>query len=136
MKIAVVTGSSRGIGEAFTASLLECGYLVYGGSRTESRIDHPNFIDIELDVRNKKSVEAFYNEIAEKTEVIDVLVNNAGICEMSSFKDTNEKEFLNNFSTNAFGSYLVLKGFEEFIIEEETKVFNILSIPKQLRSIV
>lgn len=127
MKIAVVTGSSRGIGEAFTASLLESGYLVYGGSRTESRINHPNFIDIELDVRSKKSVDSFFDEIAQKTEVVDVLVNNAGICEMSTLRETGEKEFLNNFTTNAFGSMLVFQAFEEFIIEEETRVFNILS---------
>lgn len=127
MKIAVVTGSSRGIGEAFTASLLESGYLVFGGSRSESRLSHPNFIDIELDVRSKKSVDNFFDEVAKKSEVIDILVNNAGICEMSSLKDTDEKEFLDNFTTNTFGSMLVFKSFEDFIIEEETRVFNILS---------
>ena len=127
MKIAVVTGSSRGIGEAFATSLLESGYLVYGGSRSEARINHPNFIDIELDVRSQKSVDAFFDEVATKTEVIDVLVNNAGVFEMSELKDTNEKEYLSNFTTNAYGSFLIFKAFEDFIIEGETKIFNILS---------
>lgn len=127
MKVAIVTGISSGIGEAFTASLLDKGYLVYGGSRNESPIDHPNLIDLELDVRDESSVRRFFNEVSEKTEVIDVFVNSAGICDMSSFNETESKDFLNNFTTNAYGSFLMLKHLEEFLIAGETKIYNILS---------
>jgi len=127
MKIAVVTGISSGIGEAFTASLLDLGYLVFGGARNESSISHPNLIDIELDIRKEDSVISFYDEVAKKTEVVDVLVNCAGVSDMSLIKDTNAKDFLNNFTTNTYGTFLMLKHFEDFIIEDESKVYNILS---------
>lgn len=127
MKIAIVTGISSGIGEAFTASLLDQGYLVFGGSRNESRIDHPNLIDLELDVRDESSVSHFFDAISEKTEVIDVFINSAGICDMSSFNETDSKDFLNNFTTNTYGSFLMLKNLEEFLIAGETKIYNILS---------
>jgi 3-oxoacyl-[acyl-carrier protein] reductase len=127
MKVAIVTGISSGIGEAFTASLLDEGYLVFGGSRRESRLSHPNLIDIELDVRDEQSVENFFDEVAEKSEVIDIFVNSAGVCDMSPLKETEPKDFLNNFTTNTYGSFLMLKNLEDFLIAGETKIYNILS---------
>lgn len=126
-KIAIVTGASSGLGEAMTWSLLTKNYLVYGGSRTESSINHPNFIDMELDVRSESSVGAFYKELAKETEVVDLLVNNAGICEFATLQETGSKTFADHFATNTLGSFHMLKGFEPFIIEEESYIINILS---------
>lgn len=127
-KIAVITGTSSGLGLAMATSLLERGFLVFGGSRKESPIVHDNYVDIELDVRDEESVANFYKEIAQETEVIDVLVNNAGVCEMSSFADTTSVEFLDHLETNLMGSFYLYKNFEPFIISEETSIFNIQSI--------
>lgn len=127
-KIAVITGTSSGLGMAMATSLLERGFLVFGGSRTESEIDHENFVDLELDIRNEQSVINFYREIAKETEVVDVLINNAGICEMGSFADSTSKDIVDHFETNLLGPYLIYKYFEPFIISEETSIFNIQSI--------
>ncbi|MBC75300.1 MAG: hypothetical protein CME64_04725 [Halobacteriovoraceae bacterium] len=126
-KVAIVTGSSSGLGEAITRSLLNQDYLVFGGSRSESAIIHNNFIDLELDVRSESSVKSFYAEVLKETEVVDLYVNNAGICEMSSLAETNSKEFANHFATNVLGSFHMLKGLEPFLIEDETFILNILS---------
>ena len=127
-KVAVITGTSSGLGLAMATSLLERGFLVFGGSRTESSIDHENYIDVELDVRDEKSVKDFYRVIADETEVVDLLINNAGICEMNSFKETTSTEFLDHIETNLIGSFYLYKYFEPFIISEETSIFNIQSI--------
>ncbi|MCO4753993.1 MAG: SDR family NAD(P)-dependent oxidoreductase [Bacteriovoracaceae bacterium] len=126
-KVAIVTGSSSGLGEAICRSLLNKDYLVFGGSRSESAILHNNFIDLELDVRSEASVKSFYNEVSKETEVVDVFVNNAGICEMTSLDETSSKDFANHFATNVLGSFHMFKGFEPFIIEDETFILNILS---------
>lgn len=110
-----------------TWSLLHKGYLVFGGSRSESSIDHPSFIDLELDVRSEASVTKFFKEVSNETEVVDLLVNNAGICEMASLQETNSKTFADHFATNTLGTFNMLKGFENFIIEEESYVINVLS---------
>tara|TARA_Y100001936_G_C16080559_1_gene677438 strand:+ start:1754 stop:2434 length:681 start_codon:yes stop_codon:yes gene_type:complete len=126
-KVAIVTGSSSGLGEAITRSLLNQDYLVFGGSRSESAIIHNNFIDLELDVRSESSVKSFYSEVLKETEVVDLFVNNAGICEMSSLGETASKEFANHFATNVLGSFHMLKALEPFLIEDETLIINILS---------
>lgn len=115
------------MGEAISESLLAKNYLVFGGSRTSSSIDHPNFFDLELDIRREASVSSFYREVASETEVVDLLVNNAGICEMSSFQETSSLDFANHFSTNTLGAFHMLKGFEPFIIEDESYVINVLA---------
>jgi len=127
-KVAIITGTSSGIGFAIANSLLARGFVVYGGSRRSTPIEHPNFIDCELDVRNEESVREFYREIKAETEVVDLLVNNAGICEMNSFSDTDSKELVNHFETNILGTYYNLKFFEPLIIEDETQVINIMSV--------
>lgn len=125
--MAVVTGASSGLGEAITWSLLNKNYVVFGGSRSESSISHSNFIDLELDVRSENSVNSFYREVARETEVLDLLVNNAGICEFASMQETSSKVFADHFATNTLGPFHMLKGFEPFIMEEESYVINILA---------
>ena len=109
-------------------SLLERGFLVFGGSRTESPIIHDNYIDIELDLRDENSVLNFYKVISKETEVVDLLINNAGVCEMNSFSETSSREFLEHIETNLLGSFYLYKYFEPFILAEETSIFNIQSI--------
>lgn len=126
-KIAIVTGASSGLGEAMAWSLLNKNYLVFGGSRSESSITHSNFIDLELDVRSEASVAAFYKEVARETEIVDLLVNNAGKCELGEASETSSKSFADQFATNTLGVFHMLKGFEPFIIDEESYIINVLA---------
>jgi NAD(P)-dependent dehydrogenase (short-subunit alcohol dehydrogenase family) len=80
MRTAVVTGASRGIGSEFVARLLENGWKVYAGYRSEKHrlelIDSVNLVCLRLDVTNNESVRQFCEEI---TESVDLLINNAGV---------------------------------------------------------
>ena len=127
-KIALVTGSSSGIGELFVLTLLDQGFFVIGGCRSECEIDHENFLDLSLDVTNEKSVKLFFKEIESHTEVIDVFIDCAGVCDQNSLRDTSINELSSNLSTNSIGTFLVYKEFENFIIEDETIILSILPI--------
>jgi 3-oxoacyl-[acyl-carrier protein] reductase len=127
-KVAIVLGTSSGIGQAIAWSLLGRGFLVFGGSRRESSINHERFIDIEIDLTQVSQVQSFIREVSGDTEVVDLLVNAAGMCEMNSVEDTTALEMRSHFETNVMGQFNFLKEFERLIIHEETHIINLFSI--------
>jgi NAD(P)-dependent dehydrogenase (short-subunit alcohol dehydrogenase family) len=112
-KIAVVTGSSSGIG--FETSLL----LVKNGFRTYATVRNPNkakaLRDIadrgelpirvaELDADSDKSVEDAIDRINDESKRIDVVVNNAGFALVGALEDVSLDEIKDQFETNLFGA--------------------------------
>lgn len=127
-KVAVVLGTSSGLGLASAASLLEKGYIVFGGSRSESPLDHDQFIDVEVDLTQEHQIKNFISEIQAETEVVDLVVNTAGMCEMSSFKETKSLDLRMHLETNVIGTYNFFKYFEPLILTGETHIINVFSI--------
>lgn len=126
-KCAIVTGSSSGLGLAMTSSLLEMGYTVFGGSRSGTEIEHDQFYDVELDVTSEESVIEFYETIKDFTDGIHLLINNAGIYEMSSLNEMSSDQFQDSLLTNTVGIFHILKYFEPFAVKGETHILSILS---------
>ena len=82
MKVALVTGASRGIGQAISLQLKEDGYRVLGTATTSSGIKSlkdKGIEGLELDLNSPNSKETFWQEIESKEVNISILVNNAGI---------------------------------------------------------
>ncbi|RZJ27874.1 MAG: SDR family NAD(P)-dependent oxidoreductase, partial [Chryseobacterium sp.] len=89
MKTAFITGANKGIGFETAKQLLENGYFVFIGSRNIengglavqklNEIGFENVEAIQLDVTDTASVENARKEIGNRTDVLDVLINNAGI---------------------------------------------------------
>lgn len=130
-KFALVTGSSSGLGLEITKSLLFSGYTVFGGSRSGTEIEHERFYDVELDITSEESVEEFFETIREFTDKIHLMVNNAGICEMSSMSEMDLESFELHLATNTVGPFMVFKGLESFIVKDETHIISILSTAAQ-----
>ena len=112
MKIAVVTGTSTGIGLSTTVHLAKNGYKVFAGMRNLAKGDELRAIaeteklDIEiiqLDVCDLASVENAFALIKDQGN-IDLLVNNAGIGGSSPLELTPEDEHRQMFDTNYFGA--------------------------------
>lgn len=127
-KYAIVTGTSSGLGEGALETLLSLDYVVFGGSRRKSLIDHQNFIDIELDIMSKESVEDFFNTISEYTDRIDIFVNNASYAEFASFSNLSYDEFLSQYQTNTAGTFYLYKCAENFLIAGRSHFVNTLSL--------
>lgn len=130
-KYALVTGSSSGLGLEITRSLLEMGYIVFGGSKSSTDIEHDDFYDVELDISSEKSVADFFQTITEFTQEIHLVINNAGICQMSSISETSSDLFEQHFAVNTLGPFLLFKGLIPFLIENETHIVSILSTAAQ-----
>lgn len=77
--VAIVTGSSRGIGLEITKRLIKLGYKVYGIARNfDNEYSDSNYIKISCDLLKTEKLIQCLNDITDKEETVDLLVNNAG----------------------------------------------------------
>lgn len=126
-KIALVTGTSSGIGEAIADELLAKDYFVIGLSRSPAQIEHDSYQHFNVDITEEQQVIKAFREL--NTDYgIDLLVNNAGICDFSELTETSSSHFSQALKTNVLGHFHILKNFEPFILEGETHIVNILSV--------
>ncbi len=110
-KIALVTGSSSGIGLETSLALARDGFHTFATMRDTGKGDkikecvEKEDLDIEileLDVDNEESVNRTIKTILEKKDRIDVLVNNAGYGMWGTVEDVSVDEFKEQFETNFF----------------------------------
>ena len=91
-------------------------------------INNGNYVDIICDIRDEDEVREMVEMVNQNTYGLNLIVNNAGIFEMSSVKETSSESFLDHLQTNVQGTFHVLKNLEDFLIENETHVITISSI--------
>ena len=112
MKIAVVTGASRGIGSEFTVRLLDDGWLVYAGYRSDKHrldlINNKNLICRRLDVTDNNSIKEFADSISGN---VDLLINNAGVPDgrWRNVKEIDDKWMLEVLDVNSVGPVRMVK---------------------------
>jgi NAD(P)-dependent dehydrogenase (short-subunit alcohol dehydrogenase family) len=118
-KIAVVTGSSSGIGLRTTVEMARAGYYVVASMRDvgrRSRLDEAlpaelkSRIDVRrLDVTEFDSIPGVVNDIVRDHGRIDVLVNNAGFAVGGFAEDVKLEELRKQLETNFFGHVAMTK---------------------------
>ncbi|MCR5719833.1 MAG: SDR family oxidoreductase [Lachnospiraceae bacterium] len=113
-KTAIITGGSRGIGEAMALKLGELGYNVVINYRSESsKVLSDNLAEkiakeykvetlvVKADVSKYEDCEALVNKTVEKFgDKISVLVNNAGITNNCNWIDITKEQYENVINTN------------------------------------
>lgn len=117
-KTALVTGASRGIGRAIALRLAKDGFNVtvgYAGNRTKAEevvneiaSDGGKALAIQADIAQENQVTALFARTAEAFGGIDVVVNSAGIMELSPIAEGNTELFDRIMATNLRGTFLVL----------------------------
>jgi NAD(P)-dependent dehydrogenase (short-subunit alcohol dehydrogenase family) len=113
--IALVTGANKGIGLEIARQLVGRGFTVHVGSRRAENADRAvrelggNARPLLLDVTDPEGIAA----AARRFEVLDVLVNNAGVspAEPRPAQDEDLETFRRVFDTNVFGVVAVTNAF-------------------------
>jgi NAD(P)-dependent dehydrogenase (short-subunit alcohol dehydrogenase family) len=111
-KVAVVTGSSSGIGHETSLLLARNQITTYATMRNVSKSDELRDIAskekiplkvAQLDVNDDSSVNNAINHIIKENGRIDILVNNVGYDLFGSLEESNLEEIKQQFETNVFG---------------------------------
>ena len=140
MKYALITGANKSIGFETARQLLQHGYYVYLGSRDlqkgQQAVDqlhaagHSQVESIQLDVTDSASVAAARQAVGQKTGVLDVLINNAGIggpmpqtaltTEVAGFEEV--------YATNVFGVVRTTQAFMDLLrLAAAPRIVNVSS---------
>lgn len=140
MKKVLITGANKGIGFETARQLLQHGYYVYIGSRNVENgqaavetLNAEGLIHVEavqVDVTSSESVRAARQEVGRKTDVLDVLINNAGInggIPQSSLEASID-QFKRVFDTNLYGVVRVTQAFIDLLKKSpEPRIVNVSS---------
>ena len=122
-KTLLITGGNRGIGRALVEEALNRGAnRVYVGTRASFSHPDDRVIPITLDVTNAAQIQA----AAEQVEVLDVLINNAGLAVYDDLSDRSALE--RHLNVNLFGTYGVTEAFLPVLIRCGGAVVNNLSV--------
>ena len=117
-RVAIVTGSARGIGRAVAAGFAREGAKVVAadldaaGARRfveEQKGDGVELLAMQVDVSREESVRSLVDGAVQTFGRLDILVNNAGIYPVSSITEMSEAEWDEVLHTNLVGNFLCSK---------------------------
>ncbi|WP_380163388.1 oxidoreductase [Jannaschia sp. R86511] len=103
--VAVVSGGTKGIGEAVVARLLKDGYAVVTGSRSASASDSDGLTVVPVDLATAEGAQALADAALRRHGHVDALVNNVGaFTPRSSFLDVTDVQWQEGFDVNVLSA--------------------------------
>ncbi len=136
-KVVLITGGSSGIGKETVYKFAKNGYDViftYNKSKETSKTIEKdikssynvNIYSIKCDISLENDVKSLANFVKDKTNKIDVLVNNAGIAIDNLLEEKTVEEFKKVIDTNLIGTFSVVKYLGN-LINDGGSIINISS---------
>ena len=136
-RVAIVTGGTRGIGEAISVALKDMGMKVaanYAGNDQRARefTDRTGIPAYKWDVSDFTACQEGVNRVEAELGQVDVLVNNAGITRDSTMKKMDHSKWQEVIDTNLGGCFNMAKAvFEGMAARGYGRIVNIGSINGQ-----
>lgn len=137
-KVAIITGSRRGMGKSHALVLAKAGAKVVVNDISledcqkvveEIKSFNGEAIALKCDVTNKEDIENLVKTTINTFGKIDILVNNAGICEFKPFLELTEKDWDKTINVNLKGYFLVAQRVaQEMVKNKSGSIINIASI--------
>lgn len=136
-RVAIVTGTSRGLGQAIAVGLAEAGAdvaLVHrsDGSETEERIQAlgRRCLTLRADLADQQSLTRIVDETVAKLGGIDILVNNAGIIRRAPLTEFTEQDWDDVMDVNVKSLFFLSQAAARVMIEQGRggKIVNVASL--------
>ena len=131
MKKIIVTGATRGIGNAIAHKLLDDGFEVIGTATTDKGVDLLNSQNIKgrlLDLTNLEDIESFWKAIDEEHKDIFGLINNAGFTRDNLVLRMSEEEWGDVLNVHLNGMFrLSKKVIKPMLKNRRGRIVNISS---------
>ena len=141
-KVAIVTGSARGIGFAIGQELAKAGARVAlvdlkadlaEQAATQLRGAGYEAIAVAADVSDEAQVRAMAQQALDRWGQVDILVNNAGICPVTPFEEITVEEWDLVLGVNLKGAFLCSKAVAPIMRKQHSgKIINIASSAGQM----
>ncbi|QPH39120.1 SDR family oxidoreductase [Pedobacter endophyticus] len=136
MKVALITGGSKGIGYGIAESLLKAGYRVAITSRTIASANdaaqklaaHGDVLAIEANVVDFQSQQDAVNLIVEKWGQLDVLIANAGVGHFAPIDELEPHLWRETIDTNLTGVFYSIKASIEELKKAQGYILTISSL--------
>jgi len=143
-KVALVTGSSQGLGQAIAIRLAEEGADIIidyrshpqGAEETKTKVEatgRKGFI-VKADLGIVSDVHQMVSEGIQHFGKLDILVNNAGLEKNADFWDVTEQDYDNVLNVNLKGVFFATQAIVKHLIETKRsgKIINISSVHEEL----
>jgi 3-oxoacyl-[acyl-carrier protein] reductase len=142
-KVALVTGASRGMGNAIALKLASLGSKIvvnYVAIEASNKVDADNLVEsitglggeamsIEADIRDSEAVKGMMEQVTDEWSKIDILVNNAGINRDTLLLRMSDDAWDDVINTNLRGAYLCTKfALRSMMRQEWGRIINIASV--------
>jgi NAD(P)-dependent dehydrogenase (short-subunit alcohol dehydrogenase family) len=142
-KVVIITGATRGIGEACAyefahegAKVVACGRSTELGQRIAAtvRANGGDALFVRCDVSRKADVEALVQATVDHYGTIDVVVNNAGVNHSANFFDTTEEDWDWVMSVDLKGTFLLSQAAARVMVAQHKPgaIVNVSSVMAQL----
>ena len=142
-KIALVTGSTHGLGMAMAKGLGKAGAtIVVNGNSSQQKIDDAlklyaaegiKAVGYKFNVTDEVAVKEAIQTIQSEVGVIDILVNNAGIIKRTPLEDMEVADFKEVINVDLVSPFIVSKHVvKSMIARKEGKIINICSMMSEL----
>ena len=132
-KVAIVTGGYSGIGRGISEALRSEGAEVV---IADINIDNEKLLEtrgkftlIDVDVSKKQQIESLVETVMSKFSRIDILINNAGICEVCPIEDVSEEQWDRMLGVNLKGPFFACQAVTSIMKRQKYgKIINVSSI--------
>jgi len=135
-KTAIVTGASRGLGQAMAVGLAKAGASVVAADLLDVSVTVDDIrrlgrdsLGVKLDVTKPTDVKRMVQQAVKKFGRIDILVNNAGIVRQAPIESMPLKDWDAVVKVNLYGEFLRAQEVGKQMIKQQTgRIINIASV--------